>query len=183
MLKRKINQLLAALILALASGGAYAAAPYGVKDCGFDTTKAISNGVTRYVAGQLLDCILWGCIPIIGPAASLTAPLEEIDSDCAGAVFEIRTSQGYRYTWSWDRDSLSGARRDGLRYCRSERQGGCTEVMVVRHAAAGYQPKSGGRGHWAQGSDKPTAINIAKARCESAGRGPCTLIGVFENSG
>ena len=174
MFKRDLNKLLAVALLAIASAGASAQVPSWIEDCGFAASDPVTNQL-------FFDCVLWFCPPLLmGPAVP---PSEEVDSDCAGAVFEIRTAKGgYRYTWTYEADSLSEARRYGLRYCRSKRQGGCTEVIVVRHAAAGYRPKSGGRGHWAQGADKPTAMDIAKARCDSAGNGPCILVGVFENS-
>ena len=160
-----LNHILAASLLALAlTSGASAAAP----NCGFDAPIPWLPWLMTFP--YINDCYRFGtiCIPIW-------------EEDCAGVVHEIRTPEGgYAYTWTWNRESLSEARREGLRYCRSRKRGGCSELMVVRHAAAGYRPR-GGRATWAQATDKQTAMDIAKSRCESGGKRPCTLVGAFEN--
>lgn len=168
--------------VALAALGAAATEPHAVKQCGFNATKAAADGVLRYILGQSLDCVLWACIPVFGPLGFGSAIVEQIDVDCAGAVHEALDGDGnYRYAISWDYDSLQGAREGAKSFCEAQGWGRCRELLVFRHAAAGYRPAIGKRAFWAQAADLPTARLIAHDRCERATRTSCSLVLEREN--
>ena len=178
----KLPQLVIASFALAFTAFASAGEPHALKNCGFSAPAAVSNGIWRFILGQGLDCILWGCIPIIGPTAAAAAVWEEVDVDCAGVVFEVKRRDGsYSYmTWR-NGDSLSGIRAYGKRKCVAKKRGACREVLAFRHAVAGYRLKgANGRVYWAQGGDIPTAKQIAKARCDAAGRS-CTFYSASEN--
>ena len=163
------------LVLAL---GIHAGEPHGVKNCGFDKSNAVVNGIVRVIAGQGLDCIIWGCIPVLSILGGGSAVVEEIDSNCAGAVYE--GSDGW--SAAWDYDSVDSA-RDAARSRCKRRYNACELALVFRHAAAGYASEDGKFYWWAQASDIPTATEIARGRCERATGRPCKLIFKAENSG
>ena len=175
---REVIYIAAAVVAFKATAGQ----PYAVKDCGFDSSSAVSNGIAGYVAGQIVDCLLWGCIPIIGPFYGGARVLKELDFDCAGAVYQGTRHGRFQYTIRWDADSVAAARNGGLAYCQG-RLNSCELILVFRHAAAGYWSAVGKQAYWAQGADLSTAREIARARCERATGSPCELALEAENAG
>jgi len=171
---------IAAAILACGAAGQ----PHGVKDCGFNVVRAVGDGAAAAGAGLFVDCLLFGCIPVFAVIGAATRVVQQVDVDCAGAVFGGVNTDGVPHsTISWNHDSVGAARRGGRAYCARCFKG-CELVLVFRHAAAGYSPLVGsGRVYWAQASDLPTAREIAISRCRRASGDACRLVLEAENAG
>ena len=220
MLKRKITEILAALILALASVGvkkgtvqpqprsstmltrpttnaivatgvllvalSSAAAPQTVRECGFNVARAGGAAVAGATTGMIADCALLGCIPIFTTIGAIVGffAADEIDTNCAGTVYEGKTKNGaIRYCWIKNRNSLSSARSELADHCRGLGWTGCREIIPFRYAVAGYRAVGEKTtAYWAQAGDRPTAAEISRARCEGATGKKCKLVVQLENS-
>ena len=159
----------------------HAGEPHGVKNCGFDSSAAVANGLARGVAGQIVDCMIFGCVPILSVAGVASAVVEEVDVACAGAVYEGFDEKGRRRaTMHSNYDSAASAREAGAAYCDSFYHR-CRLILLFRHAAAGY--RAGGKIYWAQAADLPTAREIAQMRCQRATGHACALVLEAENRG
>ena len=166
----KIKVIVAAVLLA--SIGTYAGEPYELKNCGFSTSNAVGKGFLRYVFGQTLDCVLWGCIPVLGAIGAGSAVVEEVDIDCAGYIVGQREGNEWRYQIGWDRESLNEAVSDAKAFCKKR----ACDTFYFRHAGAAYQPRTGDRAYFGQAADIPTAKEIAHGRCYRATGRQCILV-------
>ena len=166
--------------------------PHTLKACGMDVGSALGKGFVRGVMGIGVDCVLWGCLPVVAAIGVLTGPAEELDFDCAGAIVEGRlpSSGGSWMAIDGDFDSARRAEKVMLRHCKERGLRACRIVLRFRHAAAVYAPVGRhGRPHGdlaphvAQAGDLPTAKALAKARCETAYERRCILLLSHENAG
>ena len=165
------------LTMALLLGmSAAAGEPYNVKNCGFSVSEAAKNALFYYSIGQALDCLFWGCIPILGGVGVGVGAGAEIDDACAGVVYAGESKKGeYVGFITWNEDSLAAARSSAKGACESKGFRNCHQLLEFRHAGAVYRTGPGGRLYVGQAIDLATAKEIARGRCERATGSRCQL--------